>query len=168
MFLPPFPHFLKHPLWIQKTLPTSGPYPIFHSKVLEKAVAAQLQDHLHHHNLYDKFQSGFRPAHSTETALVRVTNDLLMAADASSPSLLILLDLTAAFDTVDHNILLNRLHSDIGLSNSVLDWFTSYFSGRTKYVSLGEAKSHPHAVTSRVGTWSNSLHSLHAPPWPHQ
>ena len=87
----------------------------FISKVLEKVVAAQLQVHLHHNNIAEKFQSGFRAAHSTETALVRVTNDLLMSADKGSPSVLILLDLTAAFDTVHHDTLLTRLHS-IGLS----------------------------------------------------
>src|SRR4029434_10377590 len=103
----------------------------FLSKVLEKAVASQLQDHLKHNNLFEKFQSGFRSAHSTETALLRVTNDLLMTADAGSPSLLILLDLTAAFDTVDHTILLERLHTTIGLAGS----------GRTEYVSLGRYKS---------------------------
>ncbi|KAM3870716.1 uncharacterized protein ACN63O_004795 [Diretmus argenteus] len=94
----------------------------FISKVLERVVAAQLQDHLKNNNLYEKFQSGFRPGHSTETALVRVTNDLLMSADTGSPSLLILLDLSAAFDTVDHNILLHRLHSTIGLSDTVHNW----------------------------------------------
>ncbi len=95
----------------------------FISKVLEKIVAAQLQTHLKQNNLFEKFQSGFRSGHSTETALVRVTNDLLMAADAGSPSLLILLDLTAAFDTVDHSILLYRLRHTISLSGSVYNWF---------------------------------------------
>uniref|UniRef100_UPI003AB0FBBA 1-phosphatidylinositol 4,5-bisphosphate phosphodiesterase beta-1-like n=1 Tax=Centroberyx gerrardi TaxID=166262 RepID=UPI003AB0FBBA len=97
----------------------------FLSKVLEKVVVSQLQDHLKHNNLFEKFQSGFRSAHSTETALLRVTNDLLMAADAGSPSLLILLDLSAAFDTVDHIILLERLHTTIGL----LDYCNALFTG---------------------------------------
>ena len=121
----------------------------FISKVLEKVVAAQLQDHLHTNNIAEKFQSGFRSAHSTETALVRVTNDLLMAADVGSPSLLILLDLTAAFDTVHHDILLTRLQS-IGLSGPALNWFTSYLSDRTEYVSLGGKKSKTHTVTCGV------------------
>ena len=122
----------------------------FISKALERVVAAQLQDHLKQNNLSEKFQSGYRPGHSTETALLRVTNDLLMAADSDSPSLLILLDLTAAFDTVDHNILLHRLHSTIGLSDTVLNWFTSYLTDRTEYVALGKAKSHIHHVTCGV------------------
>lgn len=62
---------------------------------------------------------------ATETASFRVTNYLLMTADACFPSLLILLDLNAAFDTMDHNILLYRLHSTIGLSDSVYIWFLS-------------------------------------------
>ena len=74
-----------------------------------------------------------------------------MAADTGSPSLLILLDLSAAFDTVDHNILLQRLHLHIiGLSDSALSWFQSYLSGRTEYVSLGGAKSKTQTVTCGV------------------
>ena len=122
----------------------------FISKVIEKAVAAQLQHHLKQNNLFEKFQSGFRPSHSTETALVRVTNDLLMTADTGSPSLLILLDLTAAFDTIDHNILLHRLHSTIGISDSAQNWFTSYLTNRTEHVAIGSARSATHNVTCGV------------------
>uniref|UniRef100_A0A3P9I354 Reverse transcriptase domain-containing protein n=1 Tax=Oryzias latipes TaxID=8090 RepID=A0A3P9I354_ORYLA len=77
-------------------------------------------------------------------------NDLLMAADQGSPSLLILLDLSAAFDTVDHGILLNRLHTTVGLSGNILNWFKSYLTNRTEYVALGNAKSHTHTVTCGV------------------
>ena len=122
----------------------------FLSKILEKIVAAQLHNHLTHNSLFEKFQSGFRHGHSTETALVRVTNDLLMAADSGSPSLLILLDLTAAFDTVDHNILLHRLQHTIGLSDNVLNWFTSYLTDRTEHVALGKARSLTHKVICGV------------------
>ncbi len=122
----------------------------FFSKVLEKVVAAQHLVHLKENKQFEKFQSGFRTGHSTETALVRVTNDLLMTADAGSPSLLILLDLSSAFDTVDHNILLHRLHSTIGLSDSVHNWFSSYLSGRTEHVALGEVKWLTHIVSCVV------------------
>ncbi len=118
--------------------------------MLEKIVAAQLQTHLKQNNLFEKFQSGFRSGHSTKTALVRVTNDLLMAADAGSPSLLIILDLTAAFDTVDHNILLYRLRHTISLSDTVYNWLSSYLTGRMECVALGEAKSVTHNVTCGV------------------
>ena len=118
--------------------------------MLEKVVASQLQDHLKHNNLFEKFQSGFCSAHSTETALLRVTNDLLMTADAGSPSILILLDLTAAFDTVDHTLHLERLYNAVGLSDSALKWFQSYLSGRTEYVSLGRCKSRLFPVSCGV------------------
>uniref|UniRef100_A0A3P9JI23 Reverse transcriptase domain-containing protein n=1 Tax=Oryzias latipes TaxID=8090 RepID=A0A3P9JI23_ORYLA len=77
-------------------------------------------------------------------------NDLLIAADQGSPSRLFLLDLSAAFDTVDHGILLNRLHTTVGLSGNILIWFKSYLTNRTEYVALGTAKSHTHTVTCRV------------------
>ncbi|KAF7642344.1 hypothetical protein LDENG_00259690 [Lucifuga dentata] len=106
----------------------------FMSKLLERAVANQLTDHLSNNNLFDKFQSGFRSRHSTEVALRRVVNDLLITADSDSASLLLLLDLSAAFDTVDHNILLSRLEKHIGIQGTVLSWFHSYLSNRTQCV----------------------------------
>lgn len=78
--------------------------------------------------IFEKFKSGFRSRHSTETALVKVTNDLLLAADTGLYSILILLDLSSAFDTVDHNILINRLKNSVGIRDVALDWFVSYLS----------------------------------------
>lgn len=121
----------------------------FLSKILEKAVASQIHAHLSNNNLYERFQSGFRPRHSTETALLKITNDLLMAADSGLLSILILLDLSAAFDTISHSTLLNRLAS-IGISDTPLVWFHSYLSGRTQFIQLKSFTSHPSPLSSGV------------------
>uniref|UniRef100_A0A3B3DXI4 Reverse transcriptase domain-containing protein n=1 Tax=Oryzias melastigma TaxID=30732 RepID=A0A3B3DXI4_ORYME len=121
----------------------------FISKILEKIVAQQLHSHLTHNSLYETFQSGFRPRHSTESALLKITNDLLLAADSGSLSILVLLDLTAAFDTISHSILLQRL-SAIGITNTVLNWFRSYLTGRSHFIRLSSFQSRPCPVTCGV------------------
>ena len=83
---------------------------------MEKIVSNQLLSALESHNIFERFQSGFRKKHSTETALLKVTNDLLRIADEGLCSVLILLDLSAAFDTIDPCILLDRLKQLVGLS----------------------------------------------------
>ena len=85
-------------------------------------------DHLSANNLYNRFQSAYRPGHSTEAALLKIVNDLLLALDDGTVSLLALLDLSAAFDTIDHSILLHRLHHDFGIQGTPLDWFSSYLT----------------------------------------
>jgi len=84
-----------------------------------------------------KIQSAYRQFHSTETAATKVFNDLLLAADGGKMSALCLLGLTAAFDTVDHELLSLRLQRQLGLHGIVLDWFRSYLPGRTFYVVFG-------------------------------
>ncbi|MDF4304855.1 reverse transcriptase domain-containing protein, partial [Vibrio parahaemolyticus] len=79
--------------------------------------------------------------HSTETALVKITNDLLIASDKGLVSVLVLLDLSAAFDTIDHQILLPRLEHLIGLKGSALSWFKSYLSDRFQFVHIHNESS---------------------------
>ena len=81
----------------------------FMSKVIEKLILTQLTRYLTANGLFPKFQSGFRRYHSTETAVLRVLSDIYSAIDQDQVSLLALLDVSAAFDTVDHGILLERL-----------------------------------------------------------
>ena len=106
----------------------------FFSKILEKIVSSQISSHLLAAGVDHPLQSGFKAGCSSETALLRVSHDLRMAADAGKVSLLVLLDLSAAFDTVDHSTLLGRLRDLVGLSGSALAWCGSYLSDRTQSV----------------------------------
>jgi len=103
---------------------------VFLSKLLETAVQPGLQEFLDSNNTMPKEQSGYRRYHSTETAATKVYNDLLLAADDGDVTALCLLDLTAAFDTVDHDLLICRLERQFGLRGVVLQWFRSYLTGR--------------------------------------
>lgn len=112
-------------------------------------VAIQLQTYLYDNNLLEQFQSGFRSRHSTETALVKITNDLLRAADAGLLSILILLDLSAAFDTISHQLLLERLES-IGVCGTALKWFAHYLTARTYFVKIEDHQSKSSALQHGV------------------
>ena len=145
-----FKHALVNPLLKKSTLdpeilknyrPVSN-LP-FLSKVLERIVLTQLMTHLENHNLLERFQSAYRKGHSTETALLRVVNDLLGAADRGRVSILSLLDLSAAFDTIDHDILCNRLKDVFGCTGVVLAWFRSYLTDRTQSVIVNNTASAP-------------------------
>ena len=100
--------------------------PISNLQFTEKAVAMQLQTHMLANKLFPEMQSAYCEHHSTETALLKDKNDFLFNMDMGDVTLLVLLDLSAAFDTVDHEVLLHRLQSLLGLRGSALQWFRSY------------------------------------------
>jgi hypothetical protein len=88
----------------------------FASKIIEKVVSSRIEDHLSKHKLHDNRQSAYRFFHSTETALLRVHHDIATALDNNSCSILVMLDLSAAFDVIDHGILYQQLEYTFGIS----------------------------------------------------
>ena len=115
-------------------------------KILERVVAAQLQTHLDEAGLMTAFQSAYKKHHSTESALLNIHNDIFLNMAKGSVTALTLLDLSAAFDTIDHTILLDRLNGYYGISELALGWFKSYLSGRTHLVKVGNTLLHPVAL----------------------
>lgn len=103
------------------------------SKILEKVVHLQLEEYFSNHNLFPKCQSGFRRGHSTTTALVNISDDLVSALDNKKASALILLDYSKAFDSVNHKLLCAKLHY-YGLDNISLGFFQSYLRDRYQRV----------------------------------
>ena len=123
----------KNPISIS-SLRTSVP------KRIERAALNQIHGHLVCNNLYPVAQSAYRRNHSTETALLKVMNDILLNMNKQHVTILVLLDLSAAFDTVDHSILLDKL-SKLVFNGTALDWFRSYLSSRSQRVSVRGAVS---------------------------
>ena len=106
----------------------------FISKLTERVLLRRLIDHISSGNLHEKFQSAYKPNHSTETALTRIRNDILMAMENKRGVVLVLLDLSAAFDTVDHTLLLACMKRT-GVIDVTHQWFESYLSLRTHTLS---------------------------------
>ncbi|KAK3506532.1 hypothetical protein QTP70_006560 [Hemibagrus guttatus] len=121
----------------------------FLSKTLARIVCNQLSDYLLQNNLHEPNQSGFKAAHSTETALLAVNEKLHAARSAKLSSVLILLDLSAAFDTVNHKTLLSTLRS-LGICGTAWEWFASYLDGRSYQVTWKGLTSAPRRLSTGV------------------
>jgi len=104
-------------------------------------VLRRLLSQLHLNELFVPVQSAYRPGHSPETALLKMINDLRLLIDRGFGAILTMLDLSSAFDTVNHQILLSRLERLFGVSGTALSWFQSYLSGRTQSVRIIDASS---------------------------
>ena len=94
-------------------------------------------------HLLAKFQSAYSKFHSSETSLLYVQNDILVALKAGQSTALLLLDLSAAFDTIDHNILIHHLLHWFGISSTTLNLLSSFLSDRYQTVIASNSKSQP-------------------------
>ena len=108
------------------------------SKILERVVASKLNNHMIENGLHEPLQSAYKSGHSTETALIRVHNDILASMDQQKVTVLVMLDLSAAFDTIDHQVLLDRMQQKIGLDGIAHDWFKSYLTNRSQSVCIDQ------------------------------
>jgi hypothetical protein len=122
----------------------------FLSKLLERAAYEQIVGYMECHHLLPPLQSAYQKHRSTETATIKVMSDIYRAADAGLVTLLGLLDLSAAFDTVDHVILLARLQHRYGVTGLALRWIESYLTGRSQFVRFNGETSATTMVTSGV------------------
>jgi hypothetical protein len=139
----------------------------FVSKILEKVVLQQLLMHLSDNKLQETHQSAYRKGHSVETAVLSVFQDLLSKMDQSLLSFTAFLDLSAAFDTLDHSILIQRLHTTFGIRGTVLKWLKSYVENRTQCVVIDGKLSKQNSLMYGVPQGSvlgPILFSLYAQP----
>ena len=133
----------------------------FISKLLERVVAAQLEQHISSQAKHDKFQSAYRAHHSTETALVRVRSDIMDELDQGRIVILLLLNQSAAFDIVNHNILLERMQKTYGICGKALAWFQSYLSRRKQSVYIDGVSSAEYIQTTGVPQGQSRLLNIY-------
>ncbi len=127
---------------------------VYISKLIEKIVDGQMTTHMTVNNLHDIMQSSYKENHSTETAMLRMHNDILTALDQKKSVLIICMDLSAAFDTVDHDILLNCIKKRIGITHTCLKWFRSYLNNGKHTVVMNGVQSSSRVVECGVPQWS--------------
>ena len=122
----------------------------FKSKVIEKVVAKRLEEHMNEYSMYNPLQSAYKLVHSTETALLKFNYDILSSLDAGKCTVPVSLDIFAAFDTINHNVLLNRLQNVYGITGTAFKWFQSYIEQRNNQVCVVDSHSQRRPVKSGV------------------
>ena len=124
-------------------------------------MAKQLVDYINDNNLSEVFQSAYRSNHSTETAPIRVYNDIAPSIDNRRSVIFVLLDLSATFDTVDHRLLCSRLSIRFGICDVALDWIYFYLSDRTQFVKVNNGISDVQNLVPQGGSRTNALFTLY-------
>ena len=120
------------------------------SKIIDHLFLSQFYPHVTSSPNFNHLQSAYRPHHSTEIALLQTFDDIFCSADRSQSTLLVSLDLSTAFDTIDHSRLLSRLSTSFGVRGAALAWLTSYLTNRTQTVRIGSVTSEPSICLSGV------------------
>ena len=139
----------------------------FFAKILEKPVLSQVSSYLNSHNLYNTCLSVYRQGLSTEISLLIVVNDLFLSPNNVHISVQALLDFSSAFDTIYHSILVHRLHTDFGFTDTFLQWFSSYLTNRTHYISLSNhcsAFAHVHSGVPQGSVLGPILFTMYVRP----
>ena len=122
----------------------------FISKVIERCMLLQVSHHCEEYHLQPDYQSAYREHYSCETAILKVSNDILWGMEFQSITALVALDLSAAFDTVNHDILLSILSSKYGIKGKVLQWFNQYLRPRSFRVAVKGVYSKDRDLTVSV------------------
>ena len=140
-------------------------------KLIERVVDDRLEKHMNQNNLHSSKQYAYKVDHSAELLLTKVVNDLLISCDRKTPTLVMFLDLSAAFDTVDQDKMLKILHDDIGVRGVALKWFKSFLCGRTQKVKIGDEYSSEVELDYGVTQGSilgPKLFNIYAKPFPEE
>ena len=115
----------------------------FISKIIEKVTLEQFNQHCQENSLVPEYQSAYRKNHSCETSLVKLVNDILWSMDRQLVTAIVILDLSTALDTVDHNLLLDVLEARFGITGTARKWYASYLQPRRFRVLVGKEESKP-------------------------
>ena len=120
------------------------------SKVIEKVMLTQFNEHCDNYRLLPDYQSAYRSNYSCETSLLKLTNDILWNMENKQVTALVMIDLSAAFDTIDHELLLEILHHRYSISDNALKWYDNYLRPRGFKVCVGDSYSKERPLTFSV------------------